>query len=212
MKTLVLLICFCILAISSGTAQTDSALNAKSPTVQFLHKRGYKFPSDPGKRRLPDSMKIWPDTLYYENIYKPRLMGSPTIPISFSKIEYSHGAYNVTPTISIGYGYTWFFGDLMFTEYDKLVVDPTFFFGLIADIGLQNDFNITKPAGFFTGGFVGFKAYSLFFGYDFITRSPSIGIGGRIDVYTIRQMSLKTFGKVRELRRHKSMAVPIRNE
>ncbi len=207
MKALLLLICFSIVVISAGSAQ-----NGSSPTVQFLNKRGYKFPGDTTKKPQPDSLKKWPDTLYYNTIYKPHLMGSPTIPISFSKIDYVNGAYVLTPTISVGYGYTWFFGTMMFTEYDELVVDPTFFFGVIGDFGLQNDFDLTRPAGFFTGGIVGFKSYSLFFGYDFIAHSPSIGIGGRIDVYTIKQIYLNPIGKIRTLRKHKSGVIPIRNE
>ena len=207
MKILLFIIGFSVAAITAMYAQTD-----KSPTVQYLNKHGYKVPGDKTKKQVSDSMKIWPDTLFYNTIYKPRLMGSPTIPISISKIEYNHGQYVVTPTISIGYGYTWFVGDMMFTEYDKIIVNPKFFFGVTADIGLQNDFNITRPAGLFAGGFVGFQAYSLFLGYDFITHSPSIGIGGRIDVYTLKQMSLRTYGKVKELRKHKSSAIVIKNE
>ena len=184
----------------------------KSPIVKFLNKRDYKFPDKLKTKNIPDSLKKWPDTLYYNTAYKARLLGSPTIPITFSRIEYINGKYQVSPTISIGYGYTWFFGDFIFNENDKITIDPTFFFGLIGDIGLQNDFSFNKLTGVFTGGFIGFGTFSLFAGYDYISKSPSIGLGGRIDLFTVSQNYLKPIGKVREERKHKSVTLPIGNE
>ncbi len=206
MKTIFLcLLTFGISLISFGQVE-------KSPIVKFLTMRGYQFQSTLNNQIIPDSLKKWPDTLYYNTVYKAKLFGSPTIPISFSKIEYVNGKYEVSPTISIGYGYTWFFGDFIFNENDKITVDPTFFFGLITDIGLQNDFSLKKLASIFTGGFIGFGAFSLFAGYDYITNSPSIGLGGRIDLYTVKQNYLKPMGKVREVRKHKSVSLPIADE
>jgi hypothetical protein len=155
----------------------------KSPIVDFLTKRGYKFPESSKTKFIPDSTKKWPDTLYYNTVYRAKLLGSPTIPISFSKIEYVGGKYVVSPTISIGYGYTWFTGDFIFNENDKITVDPVFFFGLIGDIGLQNDFSLKKLASIFTGGFIGIGQFSLFAGYDYLSKSATIGLGGRIDLY-----------------------------
>jgi hypothetical protein len=184
-------------------------LDQKSPTGLFLAKRGYKFPD--GKRDRTETSK-WPDTLYYNTTYKTKLLGSPTIPITFGRIEYIEGKYQATPTFSIGYGYTWFLGRFIFSENDRIIVEPTIFFGLVADIGVQSDFNIFQPAGLFTGGFVGTQTISFFFGYDYITHSPTIGIGSRIDVYTFSQKSLKPIGKVRELRKHKRKAMAIMDE
>jgi len=184
----------------------------KSPIVNFLNKRGYTFANRDSVNSISDSLKKWPDTLYYNTVYRATLLGSPTIPISFSKIEQVNGEYQVSPSISLGYGYTWFKGDFIFNENDKITVDPTFFFGVIGDIGLQNNFSLKKLASVFTGGFIGFGAFSLFGGYDFLTSSPSIGLGGRIDLFTISQNYLKPIGKVREARKHKSVATPISNE
>ena len=201
--TLISILC---LVISSSVFGQEE----KSPTIKFLNKRGYNFPDT--SRNIPECHKKWPDTLYYNTVYKARLLGSPTIPISFSKIEHINGKYLVTPSISIGYGYTWFFGDFIFNEDDKITVDPTFFFGLIGDVGLQNDFSLNKLASIFTGGFVGFGSFSLFAGYDYILKSPSIGLGGRVDLFTLSQNFLNPIGKVREARKHKSVALPIGNE
>ena len=139
-------------------------------------------------------------------------MGSPTIPISFSKIEQVDGVYTVSPTISLGYGYAWFWGDFTFTEMDKIMVEPNFFFGVLADVGLQNDFSLKELGSFFTGVFVGFSSFNLFVGYDYITQSASLGIGGRIDVYTFHQNALKPIGRIVEKRKHKTGALPILNE
>jgi len=184
----------------------------KSPTVKFLNKRGYKFPDTSVTQSIPDGPKKWPDTVFYNTVYKASLLGSPTIPISFSKIEHINGKYQVTPSVSVGFGYTWFFGDFIFNENDKITIDPSFFFGLIGDIGLQNDFSLNKLASVFTGGFVGIGAFSLFAGYDYLSKSPSIGLGGRIDLYTLSQNFLNPIGKVRPARKHKSVAVQIGNE
>jgi glycerol uptake facilitator-like aquaporin len=123
-----------------------------------------------------------------------------------------NGNYVVTPTIAIGYGYTWFYGDFIFNENDKITINPTLSFGLIGDISLQNDFSFQKITGMFVGGFVGVGSFSLFIGYDFISLSGSLGLGGRIDLYTINQKFFKPIGKVREVRRHKSIAPMISEE
>jgi len=193
-------------------ASIASGQEAKSPTVQFLNRRGYIFPDSNKVNTHTDSLRKWPDTLYYNTAYRATLLGSPTIPVSFSKIELVNGKYQVTPSVSIGYGYTWFTGKFIFSENDKIIIDPVFFFGLIGDIGLQNDFSLNKLASIFTGAFVGFGPFSLFGGYDYLAQSPTIGLGGRIDLYTISQNRLKPFGNVRELRRHKKVALPIENE
>ena len=183
----------------------------KSPTAKFLYKRGYVFPGgDKSKQKKPTR---WPDTLFYNTTYKSTLLGSPTIPFTLSRVEYLNGRYEITPTVSVGYGYTWFFGHFIFGENDKIIVDPIFFFGLIADIGLQNNFSLRqRPTGFFTGGFIGTSGFSLFAGYEFLSKSPTIGLGSRIDVYTLSQKSLRPIGRVRELRKRKRIARPIDDE
>ena len=201
-----------LVIIYSGIISTVYGSDGKSPTVTFLNKRGYKFPDTSIIQSIPDSLKKWPDTVFYNTVYKAILLGSPTIPISFSKIENINGKYQVTPSVSVGFGYTWFFGDFIFNENDKITIDPSFFFGLIGDIGLQNDFSLNKLASIFTGGFVGIGAFSLFAGYDYLSKSPSIGLGGRIDLFTLSQKFLNPIGKVREARKHKSVALPIGNE
>ena len=179
----------------------------KSPTAKFLYKRGYTFPGN--NKTKENSTGKWPDTLYYNTRYKSRLLGSPTIPISFTRAEFTSSQYQLSPTISVGYGYTWFFGHFTFSEEDKILVDPTLFFGLLADVGIQNGFDLRRPAGFFTGGFIGAQAFSLFVGYDWVTHSPSIGLGSRIDVYTLSQKALRPIGKVIAIRRRKKFANPI---
>ncbi len=208
MKKILSLLFFLILGILIVKAQREE----KSPIYQFLVKRGYTFPDEKKKFGDADSLDKWPDTLYYNTVYRAKLLGSPTIPISFSRIEMIDGKYEVSPTLSIGYGYTWFFGDFIFNENDKITVDPGFFFGLVADVALQNDFSFNKLAGFFAGGFIGFGNFSLFGGYDVVTRSAALGLGGRIDLYTMNQKALHPIGKVREARKHKRIATPIGNE
>ncbi len=191
------------------TATAQDSLETLSPTVQFLIKRQYTFPDSLEERTLPDSLQKWPDTLYYNTVYVAKILGSPSIPLSFSKIELQDGKYQVTPTISIGYGYTWFTGEFIFNETDKITINPKIFFGLAGALGLDNSLNLDKLTSVFAGGFVGISAFCLFVGYDFVSNSPSINLGGRIDLFTLKQEFLKPIGNVRELRKHKKAAVPI---
>ncbi len=54
-------------------------------------------------------------------------MGSLTLPITFSSIEITNGNAVVSPNVSLGIGYTWFYGDFIFNEDEKITIDPTFF-------------------------------------------------------------------------------------
>jgi hypothetical protein len=202
MKTVLVFSMLSFFLTSTATGQSKG----KSPTGKFLAKRGYTFPGNSSRKRSDK----WPDTLYYNTTYRAAILGSPTIPFTLSRIELVNGQYQITPTVSVGLGYTWFFGHFIFGENDKIIVDPTLFFGLMADVGLQNNFSLKqRPTGFFTGGFIGSQAFSIFAGYEFVAHSPSIGIGLRIDVFTISQKTLRPIGRVRELRRHKRIARPI---
>jgi len=206
MRYILLLGLFVTLSYSNAIGQ-----ESESPIVRYLIKRGYRFP-DTSKGAYHDTAKKWPDTLYYNTVYKARLFGSPTIPIPFSSIEYVNGQYDVSPTISLGYGYTWFFGDFIFNENDKITVDPIFFFGLIGDASLQNNFSLNKITGLTTDAFIGLGPLSLFMGYDFVNHSASIGLGARLDLYVIFQNTLRPIGKIRPVRKHKKIAFPITNE
>src|ERR1700741_4296209 len=158
-----------LLALSLLLFNTNiKAQDDVSPIVKYLIKRGYVFPDSSIGVMHRDSTKKWPDTLYYNTVYKAPLFGSPTIPIPFSSIEYVNGQYDVSPTISLGYGYTWFFGDFIFNENDKITVDPIFFFGIIGDAALKNNFSLNKITGFTGDLFIGLGPLSLFMGYDFI--------------------------------------------
>lgn len=207
MKSSFTILCFSVFAISLATGQDD-----RNPIAKFLTKRGYTFPDSTRKNNLSGKVSQWPDTLYYNTMYKAKLLGSFTIPITFSSIEITNGEAVVSPNVSLGLGYTWFYGDFIFNEDEKITVDPTFFFGVIADAGIENNFSLNKLAGFFTGGFIGFGAFTLFGGYDLINRYPLVGIGGRVDFFTISQNFLHIFGKVHEVRKHKSIAQPITGE
>lgn len=186
----------------------------KSPNFKFLTKRGYVFPGTNKQSLAVTRETQWPDTLFYNTVYKSSLLGSPIIPISFDRIDLKDGNYQIGSDLSLGFGYTWFFGDFTFNENGKLTIDPQFFFGFyVADIGLKNNFFTGRLTGsLVTGGFVGFKSFSLFGGYDFLAKSVTIGLGARIDLYSISSSYLKPIGKVIEVRKHKRDAKPIIEE
>jgi|GEM_PF-769693 len=203
---------FLVFSISFLTVSIANGQDTNAPIVQFLIKRGYTFPDSVRKNHRPDSKQQWPDTLYYNTVYKSKLLGSITIPFLSSGIEIAggipKGTYSVTPTLAIGFGYTWFWGDFIFNENDKITVDPKVFFGLAATTGISNGLNLEK-GGFYVSGFIGVSTFSLLFGYDIINHSPTLGIGGRVDLYTISQKYLHIIGKVYSVRKHKKIAPQI---
>lgn len=184
----------------------------KSPTVEFLNKRGYFFSDTTETGKISTVQKRWPDTLYYLTLYKASILGSPTFPMTFSKIERNDDKFQVSPAISGGIGYAFFFGDFIFTQIDKIQVNQTVSFGPLFEIGLQNDLNLEKLASLIAGGFAGVGPFVLTFGYDFLSTSFSLGIGQKIDFYTLNQNFLKPIGRIQEVRKHKSVAIPITNE
>jgi hypothetical protein len=207
MKHLFTLLLFSLLVNTFIFGQEDT----RNPISKFLTKRGYTFPDSTNKNTKADLKNQWPDTLYYNTLYKSRLMGSITIPFFFSNVEIEGGRITVTPAVNLGLGYTWFWGDFIFNESDKITIDPEIYFGLFANTGVENGLGL-KSGGLIAAGFVGVSAFTLIFGYDIINKSPSIGIGGRIDFYTISQNFLHVFGKIHEIRKHKSIARPITGE
>ena len=207
MKYLLLFLSFSMIVTSCITEK-----DTRNPNTKFLTKRGYTFPDSTKDSSLSDKSIQWPDTLFYNTMYKARMMGSLTIPITFSSIEINNGDAIVSPNVSLGLGYTWFYGDFVFNEDDKMTVSPTFFFGVLGDAGIENDFSLNRLAGFFAGGFIGVGAFTLFGGYDVINKYPLVGIGGRVDFFTLSQSFLHVFGKVHSIRKHKSIALPITGE
>ncbi|MCX6257423.1 MAG: hypothetical protein NTW49_05945 [Bacteroidia bacterium] len=186
----------------------------KSPNYKFLIKRGYVFPGTLKQSQVISQETQWPDSLFYNTVYSATLLGSPTIPISFDRIEFKNGDYSIGSSLSLGYGYTWFLGDLTFNENGKMTIDPSFFFGFFAaDIGLKSKFFTSiVTESIVTGVFVGFKAFSLFGGYDYFGKSVTLGLGARIDLYSISTGKLKPFGKVFEVRKHRKDAKPLTEE
>jgi len=209
MKQTLLIFATVIFSISITKGQ-----DTVNPLTEFLLKRGYTFPGTPNP--VPDSLRQWPDTLYYNTTYKSKLMGSVTIPFYFSLVNlHTHGitdaSFTLTSTVNIGIGYTWFWGDFIFGEDDKVTVNPSVYFGLMANTGLENGLNF-KQGGLLTGGFIGVSSFTLFFAYDIINKAPSLGAGGRIDFYSISQKFLHIMGKVHSVRKHKKVAAPIAYE
>jgi len=203
LATLALLLFSCSFAI----AQDDE----RSPNSEFLDKRGYTFPDSANPNALPRVSTQWPDTLYYNTRYKPRLMGSLSIPITFTSIKLN-GSPGAISDLSLGLGYTWFYGNFVFNEDDRMTISPTFFYGVVFEAGIGTPTSFSKIAGSLAGGFIGVGAFTLFGGYDIINRYAEVGIGARVDFFTFSQKYLHVFGKVHEMRKHKSIAKPITGE
>jgi hypothetical protein len=204
MKKNLFILIISIISISTINAQQD-----KTPLFRFLHKRGYRFNDS-----IPSAQcGKWCDTLYYNTIYRATLLGSPTIPFSFSNITFDQqGNYALNTALKFGYGYSWFLGDFTFNEADQITIRQTIAFGFAGDFGLQNSFLTAKSTtSFVAGAFIGLQTFSLFFGYDFIEKSSVFGLVTRLDLYTIFPALLKPFGKVRELSGHRKEAIRIKD-
>jgi hypothetical protein len=125
-----------------------------------------------------------------------------SVPINFSKMDIKDGKAKIGPAMTIGYGYTWFFGNFTMNENQTINADPKFTFGLAADAGVKQDPESTgkgAEGAFSVGGFLGVKNFSLLASYDFITKSVSFGLGGRFDFFTLNNGSLDVYGHVEPL-------------
>jgi hypothetical protein len=203
MKTVLFSLIIAVFTIINANAQQD-----KSPLFKFLKRRGYHFLT------ISDTSKNdqFPDTIYYNTIYKAPLLGSPTIPFSFSSIDLSNPNFSLNTILKLGYGYTWFLGDFVFTEDDEIRIRQTFSFGVEADVDVSNSF-LTGHAtsSFVAGGFVGLQTFSLFAGYDFIKKTTTVGVITRIDIYTLFEQCLNPIGKVYEQRGHRRGVEMVKN-
>ena len=185
---------------------------AKNPTAAFLEKRGYTFLPPNAPQNVSEHEGKWPEKVYYNTEYKARLLGSPTVPYSFAKIERNNGQFQVSPVISAGLGYTFFFGDFIFQETDKITIDQNFCFGAVALFGVQNNFSLNKLTSIVSAGFIGLGPVALYFGYDYITQSFSLEFGQKIDLFSVAQSLLNPIGRVRPVRTPKPTAIQIAND
>jgi hypothetical protein len=197
--------------VSWGMASTVHGGETR-PTVTFLQKRGYVFPPPGAAPTTAPPQEKWPEVVYYNTEYKSPLLGSLSIPYSFAKIERNGGKFQVSPVISLGLAYNFFFGDFIFGENDRILTDQSFCFGPMALAGVQNDFNLNKFTSIVTGGFIGLGPISLFFGYDYFTNSFSLEFGQRVDFYLLSQNFLNPIGRVHPVRNPKSTAIPVKYE
>ena len=197
--------------VSAVQAEGDPQKEVR-PTVTFLQKHGYVFPPEGAPPAVIVPQTKWPETVYYNTEYKSPLLGSFTVPYSFAKIERNNGKFQVSPVISLGLGYNFFVGDFIFGENDRIITDQSLCFGPVVLAGVQNDFNLNKFTNIMSGGFIGLGPISLFFGYDYFTKSFSLEFGQRVDFYILGQNFLDPLGRVHPVRNPKSTAIPIRYE
>ncbi|NPV01493.1 MAG: hypothetical protein HPY53_08945 [Brevinematales bacterium] len=158
----------------------------------------------------------WPKVLYYNTPYCGGLLGTPTIPISFSRLVYSPDTKELylEPSFSIGVGYTFFTGEFYFTEDNKININPYFLFGFSLDIGARNEsaekatvFSVTP------GAFIGFSSFSLYVGCELMSRQWVLGIGFRLDFFSLDNSRFHVYGdKVIPVYGYPNNAKPINTE
>jgi hypothetical protein len=143
----------------------------------------------------------WPSTMYYNTEYTAGLFGTPTIPITFNRLQIKDGKAQLGTSISMGVGYTWFFGDFTFLEDGSIKVDHQFLLGIAGDFSIQGSPNEAEiKTGATLGGFLGFKQISLFAGYDFVNKSYPVGIGARLDFFSLSSDKFYPYGTIRPVR------------
>jgi len=76
------------------------------------------------------SESFLPEHMYYDMPMRGGLIGTPTIPISFSRLVYDipSAQWNLVPNLAIGVGYTWMVGNFTITKENLIHVDPVIVF------------------------------------------------------------------------------------
>jgi len=188
MKRFVASMLLVLFIVVPATSQ-DETKRIESDSAKFMRINGIV----PGAKGFAGSK--FPEALYYNIPYYGGLLGSPYIPISFSRVIWNITDKNISlePNLSIGGGYTFFFGDFSFTEDGKIKINPYFLFGPAFNIGFSQE--TTIKLNLVLGAFIGFTNISFYGGYDFIENNPVFGLGARFDFFTIDTSSFHVFGK-----------------
>jgi hypothetical protein len=142
--------------------------------------------------------------MYYNTAYTSPIMGTPSIPVTFNRIDYKDGRASQGATLSLGLGYTLFFGSFTIEEDGSFKVDPQILFGVAAtgDLKPADPQGGGTQSGFTVGFFAGIKFIQAFIGHDFVNNATVVGLGSRIDAFNLTQAALWPYGSVQELYPH----------
>ena len=113
-------------------------------------------------------------------------MISPTVPISFTKLEFNNGKVKLGPAMDAGLGGVFLFGTATY-EKNGIKVDPGFFVGASVNGGAAEKF---ASPGELTGkfsvsAFGGFSSIAMSVGYDFVERTKFFGLATHIDTFSL---------------------------
>jgi hypothetical protein len=115
------------------------------------------------------------------------LIGTATIPINFARlVKRADGNYDVASQLSVGLGYLFVAGTMVPQSGDVVRIDPGFFIGPAGDIGVRQEENVLKGA-FSLGAVIGFNSIAFTGGYDFLGKSPYLGVSGKFDFFMLKR-------------------------
>jgi hypothetical protein len=133
-----------------------------------------------------DATTPQPDVVY--NIF----LGTPSIPVTFGRLELKDGRYTIGSSLTLGVGYSFVLGKALYKPGTSVQIEPHLLGGVALDVGARTEAGEVDLA---VGGsvYVGISRVAISVGGDLVNKTFVIGLATRVDSFTIAENSYTVF-------------------
>ena len=201
--------CILILVISFLPLSSFSQIGGGAPLIKYAQKQAMKAngnKSDPtiGLWSFSNALKFLEENRGIEaGTILPIRISTWSIPVTLVRLDYDDfDNVRIVPTISIGIGYFWISGSsIIDTKSESVRIYPKSILGIATSFGAISkvDGNTGIEGSFAVTGVIGIHPMTMSLGYDFLTKSPVIGVGFRVDFFALSRNNYRIsrfFGRV----------------
>ena len=184
-----------ILVISFLPLSAFSQIGGGAPLIKYAQKQAMKAldnKSDPtiGLWSFSDALKFLEENRGIEaGTILPIRISTWSVPVTLVRLDYDvFDNARIVPTLSLGIGYFWISGSSIIDAKSKSVkIYPKNIIGITTSFGAINrvDGNVGIEGSFVLSGVIGIHPMAMSLGYDFLTKSPVIGVGFRVDFFAL---------------------------
>ncbi len=111
------------------------------------------------------------------------ILGTPTIPLTFSRVEKIQGEYRIGAALELGLGYSVVQGKALYNADGTISVDPELLAGLAVNVGARNG-DTKLDSSLSLSGIIGFSRVALTTGYDLLNKSWFFGLCTKVDTFS----------------------------
>ncbi len=115
-----------------------------------------------------------------------------SVPITLVRLDFNESGNSfIAPALSVGIGYAWISGvTIIDATSESLRIEPQTSIGIATSFGAVNGVDgITVSIT--VSGVIGFNSLNMSLGYDLITETAVLGVGFRIDVFSLSRNSYR---------------------